>query len=101
MATAASDGDGDEEGKGKGGKSDGYGDEEGNGDGGKIDGDTNEEGKGEGGQWRGQEEIWRRQLGESGYGQWLRRRGWRAFDGGNDGDGAKDTAARATTGEIR
>ncbi len=31
--------------------------------------------------------------------QWLRQRGWWAFDGGNNGDGAKDTAARATTGE--
>jgi hypothetical protein len=35
--------------------------------------------------------------------QWLRQRGWQAFDGANngdgDGDGAKDTAACATTGE--
>jgi hypothetical protein len=33
------------------------------------------------------------------HGQWLLQRGWRAFDGGNDGVGAKDMAARATTGE--
>jgi hypothetical protein len=37
------------------------------------------------------------------YGQWLRQRGWRAFNNGNngngDGDGAKDTAACAMTGE--
>jgi hypothetical protein len=26
---------------------------------------------------------------------------WRAFNGGNDGDGAKDKAAYATTGERR
>jgi hypothetical protein len=31
--------------------------------------------------------------------QWLRQRGWRAFDGGNDGDGVKDSPAGATTGE--
>jgi hypothetical protein len=31
--------------------------------------------------------------------QWLWQRGWRAFDSGDDGDGAKDTPARATTGE--
>jgi hypothetical protein len=31
--------------------------------------------------------------------KWLRQRGWWAFDGGNDGDGTKDTAACATTGE--
>jgi hypothetical protein len=37
--------------------------------------------------------------GESGYGQWLPRRGWRAFDGGDDGGDTKDTAARVTTGE--
>jgi hypothetical protein len=37
--------------------------------------------------------------GGSGYGQWLRQRGWQAFDGGNNGGGAKDTAARVTTGE--
>ena len=35
--------------------------------------------------------------GKSGYGQWLRQRGWWAFDGGNDGDNAKDRAACATT----
>jgi hypothetical protein len=33
------------------------------------------------------------------HGQSLRLRGWRAFDGGNDGDSAKDMAARATIGE--
>jgi hypothetical protein len=33
------------------------------------------------------------------HGQWLPQRGWRVFDGGDNGDGAKDTAARATTGE--
>jgi hypothetical protein len=37
--------------------------------------------------------------GKSGYGQWLWQRGWRAFGGGNDGNGAKETAACATTGE--
>ncbi len=37
--------------------------------------------------------------GKSGYGQWLWQRGWRAFDGGDDGDGAKDMAACVTTGE--
>jgi hypothetical protein len=30
--------------------------------------------------------------GKSGYGQWLWRRGWQAFDSGNNGEGAKDTA---------
>ncbi len=30
--------------------------------------------------------------GKSGYGQWLQKREWRAFGGGNDGDGAKDRA---------
>ena len=33
------------------------------------------------------------------HGQWLWQRGWQAFDGGNDGDGAKDMAACAMTGE--
>jgi hypothetical protein len=33
------------------------------------------------------------------HGQWLRKRGWQAFNSGNDGDGAKDMAACATTGE--
>ncbi len=33
------------------------------------------------------------------HGQWPQQRGWRAFDGGKDGDGAKDMAACATTGE--
>jgi hypothetical protein len=37
------------------------------------------------------------------HGQWPWQRGWRAFDGGNngngDGDGTKDMAACATTGE--
>jgi hypothetical protein len=33
------------------------------------------------------------------HGQWLWQRGWRAFNGGNNGDGAKDTVACATTGE--
>ncbi len=33
------------------------------------------------------------------HGQWLWQRGWRVFDGGNDGDGTKDMAACATTGE--
>ncbi len=33
------------------------------------------------------------------HGKWLRRRGWRAFDGGEDGDGVKDMAACATTGK--
>jgi hypothetical protein len=33
------------------------------------------------------------------HGQLLPRRGWRAFNSGDNGDGAKDTAARATTGE--
>ncbi len=37
--------------------------------------------------------------GKRGYGQWLRQRGWPAFDSGEDGDGAKDTAACITTGE--
>jgi hypothetical protein len=37
--------------------------------------------------------------GKRGYGQWLWQRGWQAFDGGNDGDSTKDTAARVTTGE--
>jgi hypothetical protein len=37
--------------------------------------------------------------GNSGYGQWLRQRGWQAFDGGNNEDSAKDTAACITTGE--
>jgi hypothetical protein len=36
---------------------------------------------------------------EEEHGQWLPQRGWRAFDGGNDGVGAKDTAACATIGE--
>ncbi len=31
--------------------------------------------------------------------QWLRQRGWPAFNGGDNGDGAKDTPAGATTGE--
>ncbi len=33
------------------------------------------------------------------HGQWLWQRGWRVFDGSDNGDGAKDTAACATTGE--
>jgi hypothetical protein len=33
------------------------------------------------------------------HGQLLRQRGWGAFDGGDNGDGAKETVARATTGE--
>jgi hypothetical protein len=37
--------------------------------------------------------------GKSGYGQWLWQRGWRAFNGNNNEDGAKDTAAHVTTGE--
>ncbi len=37
--------------------------------------------------------------GKSSYEQWLQRRGWRVFDGGNDGDGGKNTAAHVTTGE--
>ncbi len=37
--------------------------------------------------------------GESGYGQWLWQRGWWAFNSGNDGGGAKDTAACTMTGE--
>jgi hypothetical protein len=37
--------------------------------------------------------------GESGYGQWLQQRGWRAFEGGDDGGGAKDMAAHVTNGE--
>jgi hypothetical protein len=37
--------------------------------------------------------------GKSGYGQWLRQRGWRALDGGNNGGGAKDTATHVMTGE--
>jgi hypothetical protein len=59
-------------------KGDGKGNDE------KGDGDGNREGDGD-----------RRQQ----HGQWLRQRGWRAFDGGDDGDGAKDMAAHATTGE--
>ncbi len=31
--------------------------------------------------------------------QLLQKRGWRAFDGSNNGDGVKDKAARATIGE--
>ncbi len=31
--------------------------------------------------------------------QWLWQRGWQAFDGGDDGDGTKDTPAGTTTGE--
>ncbi len=38
-------------------------------------------------------------IGESSYGQWLWRRGWRVFKSGNDEDGAKDTAACVETGE--
>ncbi len=37
--------------------------------------------------------------GKSGYGQWLRQRGWRAFDSGNNGVSTKDTAARVATGK--
>jgi hypothetical protein len=37
--------------------------------------------------------------GKSSYGQWLRQRGWWAFNSGNDGDGVKDTAACVMTGE--
>jgi hypothetical protein len=33
------------------------------------------------------------------HGQLLPRRGWRAFNGSNDGDGMKDKATRATIGE--
>ncbi len=33
------------------------------------------------------------------HGQLLWQRGWRAFNGGDDGDGAKDKAACATIGE--
>ncbi len=58
-------------------KSDGAGNKKGNGDG-------NKEGDGD----------QRRQ-----HGQWIPQRGWQAFNCGNDGDGAKDTAACATTGE--
>jgi hypothetical protein len=36
---------------------------------------------------------------KNGYGQWLQQRGRQAFDGGNNGDDAKDTAACTTTGE--
>jgi hypothetical protein len=32
-------------------------------------------------------------------GQWLLQRGWWAFDGGNNWDGTKDTAACTMTGE--
>jgi hypothetical protein len=61
------------------------GDKKGNGAGDeKGDGDANEEGDGDRGRQNG---------------KWLWRRGWRAFDGGDNGDGAKDTAARTTTGE--
>jgi hypothetical protein len=37
--------------------------------------------------------------GKSGYGQWLRQRGWRTFNGGKDGDGTKDTAPHIKIGE--
>jgi hypothetical protein len=50
----------------------------------KDDGDCKEEGDGN-----------RRKQ----HGQWLWQRGWQAFDSGKDGDGAKDTAAHAVTGE--
>jgi hypothetical protein len=33
------------------------------------------------------------------HGQWLWQRGWQAFNGGNNGDGAKDTPTCAMTGE--
>jgi hypothetical protein len=36
---------------------------------------------------------------KSGYGQSLWQRGWQAFNGGNDGDGMKDTAACVMAGE--
>ncbi len=67
-------------------KGDGEGNKKSNGKGNdeKGDGNGNEEGNGD-----------QRQQ----HGQWLRQRGWQAFDGGNDGDSAKDTAAHATTGE--
>ncbi len=50
----------------------------------KIDGDGSKENIGD----------WQQQ-----HGQWLQQRGWWAFDGGNNGDGAKDMAACAMTGE--
>jgi hypothetical protein len=50
----------------------------------KGDGNGNKEGDGD-----------RRQQ----HGQWLWQRGWQAFDGGNDGDGTKDVATCAATGE--
>jgi hypothetical protein len=50
----------------------------------KGDGDGDKEG--DGNQWQQ-------------HGQWLRQRGLRAFEGNNDGGGAKDNAACATTGE--
>jgi hypothetical protein len=60
---------------------------EGNGKGGKRFGDGNSSGSHKKGN------------GKSGYGQWLWQRGWQAFDGGNDGGGAKDTATHVTAGE--
>jgi hypothetical protein len=50
----------------------------------KRDGNCNEE---------GDDDQWRQS------GQWLWQRGWRAFNGSNNGDSAKDTAACITTGE--
>ncbi len=50
----------------------------------KGDADANEEGDGD-----QRQQHW----------QWLQQRGWRAFDSGNDGDGAKDTPSGTTTGE--
>ncbi len=60
------------------------GNKKGNGEGGKGNDNGNKEGDGD----------QRRQ-----HGQQLQQRGWQAFDGGNDGDSANDTAACTTTGE--
>jgi hypothetical protein len=64
------------------------GNEEGNDKGGKGNGDNDKEGNGD---------RWQQN------GQWLWQQGWRAFNGGNNGNGdgcsAKDTAACTTTGE--
>ncbi len=106
--SSKSGGDSNEEGNGKGTKSNGYSNKEGDGDGGKIDGNSNKEGNGKGGQWQGREEVLamatlaagsKKGNGKSSYRQWLWQRGWRAFDGGNDGAGAKDTASCIMTGE--
>jgi hypothetical protein len=62
-----------------------FGNKQGNGAGDeKGDGDGNKEGNGN---RRGQ------------HGQWLQQRRWRVFDSGNNGDSAKDMAARTTTGK--